>query len=80
MSRSIWSWGLPTQSSEAEVFQRFDQPAGVGRFGFDPEIQVLGEAGLAVERDRVGADDERPNSPGVAAREQIFEVLRYAHR
>lgn len=53
---------VEAEVAEAEPLERGQDPGGVGRGRADEEVDVAGEAGKAVERDGVAADDQELNA------------------
>ena len=69
--------GRQPQPGEPELDETPHDAFAVLRRRFDEHIQVLGEARMTVEGQRVSTNDDRPNVVRVEGDEQFFEVVRW---
>jgi hypothetical protein len=53
---------LQPERSEAKLLERFDNVGSVVRGQGDPDVQVLGVAGMPMQCDRLSADDQVENA------------------
>lgn len=71
-------FGCQPQPAEAKGFERVQNAAGIFRAGFNQHVEVFREARMSMKGKRVAPDDDRLNALRVEAREQFFEVARWA--